>query len=122
MNGNNILLDTNIVLYLLSGDKVLADLLFGKKLYLLFINQLELLGFKGIVRDQYTEINKFIKECIVIDINEEIKNKVIELRRTTRLKLPDIIILATAQYLNIPIITSDDDFKATGIPEVIIYT
>jgi predicted nucleic acid-binding protein len=122
MNGNNILLDTNIVLYLLSGDKVLADLLFGKKLYLSFINQLKLLGFKGIVRDQYTEINKFIKECIVIDINEEIKNKVIELRRTTRLKLPDSIILATAQYLNIPIITSDDDFKATGIPEVIIYT
>ncbi len=30
MSGNSVLLDTNIVLYLLSGDKVLAELLYQK--------------------------------------------------------------------------------------------
>jgi predicted nucleic acid-binding protein len=122
MSGNSVLLDTNIVLYLLGGDKVLADLLFEKKLYLSFINQLELLGFKGITKEQYTEISKFIKECVVIDINEEIKNNVIELRRISKLKLPDSIVLATAQYLSIPVITSDVDFKITSSRDVIIYS
>jgi predicted nucleic acid-binding protein len=73
MNGNSVLLDTNIVLYLLSGDKVLSDLLHKKKLYLSFVSQLELLGFKGITTKQSVEINKFILDCVVIDINEEIK-------------------------------------------------
>ena len=55
MNGNSVLLDTNIVLYLLGGDKVLAELLNQKKLYLSFISQLELLGFRGITQKQQTQ-------------------------------------------------------------------
>jgi predicted nucleic acid-binding protein len=121
MNGNSVLLDTNIVLYLLSGDKFLSELLYQKKLYLSFINQLELLGFKGITKEQHNEINKFIKECIVIDINEEIKNDVILLRKTSKLKLPDSIVLATAQFLSIPLITSNVDFNLVKSAEVIIY-
>ncbi len=121
MNGNSILLDTNIVLYLLNGDKTLADLLYKQKLYLSFINQLELLGFRGITDYQLREINKFIRDCIVIDINEEIKNEVIEIRKTTKLRLPDSIVLATARFLSIPIITSDIDFKSSKSLEVILY-
>ncbi|MCS6973510.1 MAG: hypothetical protein NZM13_03410 [Cyclobacteriaceae bacterium] len=52
MSGNSLLPDTNIVLYLLSGDKTLAEILYRKKLYLSFINQLELLGFEGITSAQ----------------------------------------------------------------------
>ncbi len=121
MSGNSVLLDTNIVLYLLNGDKVLSELLHQKKLYLSFINQLELLGFKGITSKQQIEIGKFIKDCIVIDINEEIKTEVIKLRRSYTLKLPDSIILATARFLNIPVITSDSDFRISDSSEVIIY-
>jgi hypothetical protein len=44
MNGNNILLDTNIVLYLLGGEETLVPLLEDKNLFLSFITQLELFG------------------------------------------------------------------------------
>lgn len=98
MNGNSIVLDTNIVLYLLSGDKVLSGILYQKKLYISFISQLELLGFRGITTKQQIEISKFIQHCMVIDINEEIKNEVISLRKTTKLKLPDSIVLAMTRY------------------------
>ncbi len=121
MNGNSLLLDTNIVLYLLNGDDVLAELLNKKKLYLSFISQLELLGFKGITSKQQNEIGKFIQECIVIDINEEIKRQVIHLRRSTRLKLPDSIVFATARYLSLPLVTADLCFKAIENIELIIY-
>jgi len=121
MSGNSVVLDTNIVLYLLNGDQVLSELLNQKKLYLSFISQLELLGFKGITLKQQIEIGKFIQDCIVIDINEEIKKEVISLRRNTRLKLPDCIVIATARFLSLPLIMSDADFKSTGFSEVIIY-
>lgn len=42
MNGNNLLVDTNIVIYLLSGDKTIADLLDKKKIYISFITEIEL--------------------------------------------------------------------------------
>jgi predicted nucleic acid-binding protein len=121
MNGNSVVLDTNIALYLLSGDKVLSELLFRKKLYLSFITQLELLGFKGITSKQQIEISRFIKDCIVIDINEEIKEEVIKLRKNTKLKLPDSIVLATARYLSLPLVTSDADFNSIEFPEIILY-
>jgi len=121
MNGNSVVLDTNIVLYLLNGDQVLSELLYQRKLHLSFISQLELLGFKGITSKQQVEITKFIKECIVIDINEEIKQEVIALRKVNKLKLPDCIILATARFLGLSLITSDIDFKSTGFSEIIIY-
>jgi predicted nucleic acid-binding protein len=121
MNGNSVVLDTNIVLYLLNGDRVLSELLYQKKLYLSFISQLELLGFRGITAKQQIEIGKFIKDCVVIDINEEIKQDVISIRKHSRLKLPDSIVLATARFLNLPLITSDADFKSTNYPEIIIY-
>lgn len=120
MNGNSVTLDTNIVLYLLNGDQVLSELLYQKKLYLSFISQLELLSFRGITQKEYNQINKFIQDCIVIDINGEIKSEVIAIRKSSRLKLPDCIVLATARYLSLPLITSDKDFKKV-YTEIIFY-
>jgi predicted nucleic acid-binding protein len=121
MNGNSVVLDTNIVLYLLRGDQVLSELLYQRKLYLSFISQLELLAFNGITAAQSLEIKKFIRDCIVIDINDEIKLEVISIRKNSKLKLPDCIVLATARFLNLPLITSDLDFKSTNFSEIIIY-
>ncbi len=45
MSGNDLFLDTNIILYLLNGDTTLADLLDQKRWYLSFITELELLGY-----------------------------------------------------------------------------
>jgi hypothetical protein len=46
MSGNSLLIDTNIILYLLNGDKTLSKLLDGKKIFVSFISELEVLGFK----------------------------------------------------------------------------
>lgn len=40
-----------------------------------------------------------------------LKNKIVELRNTYRLKLPDAIIAATAIVNNIVLVTADGDFK-----------
>ncbi len=102
MNGNSVVLDTNIVLYLLNGDKILSELLYQKKIYLSFISQLELLGYRGINAKQQLQVSKFIDECVIIDINEEIKNEAVKIRTQTKLKLPETIVLATARFLSLP--------------------
>ena len=121
MNGNSVLLDTNIVLYLLSGDEVLSNLLYNRKLYISFISQLELLGYKDITVQERNEIRTFLDDCIIIDINTQIKEEVIKISQSARIKLPDSIILATSQYLNVPVISSDSDFGRVEEANVIYY-
>jgi predicted nucleic acid-binding protein len=120
MNGSSIALDTNTVLYLLNGHPALAELIFQKRIYLSFICELELLSYQGLSIKEKHQVEKFIGECSVIDINREIKEGVISIRKKYKLKLPDSIILATANYFEIPFLTFDKEFKKVQDKNVII--
>lgn len=121
MNGNSLLLDTNVSLYLLSKDDTLADILQGSDIYLSFITELELLGYNGLEARERLSIKSFIQDCIVIDINTQIKETVIEMRQKYSVKLPDAIIAATALYLNIPLLTADKGFKKVSEINLLLY-
>ena len=56
---------------------------------------------------------------LIIDINPVIKSYTIEFRKKYKLKLPDAIIAATAQFLNIPLVTADKSFNK--INEIIVF-
>lgn len=48
----------------------------------------------------------------MINLNDIIINKVIEIRKVFKIKLPDAIIFATSHFLNADLITlNQDDFK-----------
>jgi hypothetical protein len=111
MNGNKLFLDTNIILYLLNGDQTLAELLNQKQFYISVITELELLAYKGITEEEQEVIENFVDQCKVITINSAIKKETIRVRKTYNTKLPDSIIIATALYLDLPLITSDVEFK-----------
>jgi predicted nucleic acid-binding protein len=110
MNGNKMVIDTNIALYLLDGDEILKEYLEDKAFYLSSITELELLGFKGITETEETAIEFFLEECSIVDMNRGIKDITIDLRRNYNLKLPDAIIAATAIFLGIPLISADGHF------------
>ncbi len=111
MNGNKLFLDTNIILYLLNGDETLAELLNQKQLYISVITELELLAYKGITAKEEKVIKEFVSQCKVININNNIKLETIRIRKAYKTKLPDSIIIASALYLDLPLITSDVEFK-----------
>ena len=69
MNGSRLLIDTNIALYLLDGDGRVAELLDGQDIYLSFISELELLGFKHLDAKEEAIVLDFISKCTVIDID-----------------------------------------------------
>ncbi|MEX1274541.1 MAG: type II toxin-antitoxin system VapC family toxin [Bacteroidota bacterium] len=121
MSGNSILLDSNIVLYLLGGDKTLVPLLQDRRLYVSFITQLEVLSYRNFSETELSKTKEFVNACTVIDITADIKETTVALRRKYELKLPDCIIIATARYLGIPLITADKDFTKVRELDLILY-
>ena len=121
MNGNKLLIDTNIVLYLLGGDTTCAEVLEGKNIFLSFISELELLSYQSITQSEQHSIMQFLSDCTIIDINDEIKSKAIYFRKKFRLKLPDSIIAATAAYLKLPLMTADAHFSKINEIRLVLY-
>ena len=90
-------------------------------IHISFITQLELLSFPGLTRKDLKVINELLCECVIIDINSEIKNLTVTYRKNYKLKLPDSIIAATSLYLDIPLITADTGFKKIKEIDLILY-
>lgn len=111
MSGNSLLLDTNVILYLLAGDSTLAALINGKDVHISFISEIGLLSFKKLSVHEEQSIKYFLNDVTITDLNPSIKKKTISIRKEFGLKIPDSIIAATAGYLNMPVLTADDDFK-----------
>lgn len=80
MNGNRFFLDTNITLYILNGDKIVANYLFEKFLYTSIISEIELLSFSSITPEQETEIKKFLNEFKIIPLDQAVKDIAIKLK------------------------------------------
>ena len=121
MNGSRILLDTNIVLFLLSGDQKLAQEIDAKHYYLSFITELELLGYSALSARDIKRVKDFLRNCTIIDINAQIKDITIETKRKYRIRLPDCIIAATSKFLDVPLFTADRDFTKLDDMDVIFY-
>lgn len=121
MNGSNLFVDTNVLIYLLDKDEALLSILDHKSISISFISELELLSFRNYSFSEKKKLDELLNECIVIDINQEIKNFSVQHRLKNKLKLPDAIIAATAQYLSIPLLTADQDFKKVKEIDVLLY-
>ncbi len=121
MNGNSIVLDTNIVLYLLNGDDELTSILNNMQLFVSVITEIELLGYHGISVDDKNKIKYFLSECTLVPLNNEIKNISIDLKQTLKIKTPDAIVAATSIYNQIPLITSDKGFEKIQDLDLFLY-
>ena len=121
MNGNRVLLDNNAVLYVLNGDETLADFLFERELYLSIISEMELLAYKNITNEERKKIEEFLSDFIIINIDEKIKSNTIEVKKLSNMKLPDSIIAGTSIALNLPLITSDKQFKTVKDLDLVFY-
>jgi len=106
-----IVIDTNIVIRLFSGDKGCHDIIDQKLLLVSFITQIELLSWPTITSKDESTLNSFLQECFINNITEDIKRLTIEIRKNYKLKIPDAIIAATALSKNLSLFSTDDIFK-----------
>ena len=111
MNGVSILSDTNPLVYLLDGNEAAFEYLDGKQIWISVISELELFGKKGLRKTEIEEIELLLENCIIVDINPEIKRITKKLMQGIQIKLPDAIVSATSIYLDLPLLSSDGGFK-----------
>ncbi len=114
---NDIFVDTNILIHLLDGNKNIVPLLKNKNVHVSFVTEMELLSKNNITKIDIRNINLLIDACKLYDLNDKIKSAAILLMRNFRLKMPDAIIAATANYYGIELFTGDAKFK--NIPNCI---
>ncbi len=107
------LLDTNTVIYFLSGINL--DITALKKLdsiirdgsHISIITKLELLGYN--FSDEQSEIltKRFTDNSIIYQINSDVQKETIRIRKSSKIKLADAIIAATALANQFTLLTAN---------------
>jgi predicted nucleic acid-binding protein len=121
MNGDQLLLDTNAILYLLNGDTAILESIRDKQIIVSVITEIELLSSKELKDKEEKQINTFLKQCLIVDITHQVKKYTIQLRKKYAFKLPDSIIAATALSFDIPLVTADRMFKKMSELQLILH-
>jgi predicted nucleic acid-binding protein len=120
MNGTDIFIDTNICIYLLNGNTVLAEMLQGQSLYISIITEMELYAHHGdsVIASQV--LDSFLRSVSIVNIEENVKLNAIDIRKKAKLKLPDSIIAGSAISYDLPLITADKEFKKVGRLDLVL--
>lgn len=110
--------DTNIVIYYLqqqfspNAEKYIDSLLLKSRPVISAITEIELLCWKTKSKKDIQVLQSFISDSFVIELEQTIKNKTAEIRKTSNIKLPDAIIAATAILYDLELVSRNTkDFK-----------
>jgi predicted nucleic acid-binding protein len=121
MSGTKYLADTNILLYIISGNSSVKSYI-NSDFYISEITEIELLGNKGVSKEDLNIRKEAIDGSAIVNISDQIKRVTIHLKQIYTLKIPDAIIAATSIYLNLPLLTADKDFKKIKELDLILVT
>jgi tRNA(fMet)-specific endonuclease VapC len=125
MIGNRVLLDTNAIAALLQGNLDLVELLKSAEwIGISVISEIEFLANSALNEDDKALFENFINRIDVIDLNHHdtvLLPLILEVRKKSKIKLPDAIIAATAIHNNAKIITSDEGFRKVARLRVIEF-
>lgn len=111
--------DTNTVIYYLqqlfpvSAEKFIDNLLTTSHPAISVITEIELLSWRTDNEKDLGLLQNFIQDSFVLDLEQSVKQKAAMLRKTTRMKLPDAIIGATAIAFDLTLVTRNTaDFNS----------
>lgn len=106
------LLDTNAVIYLVSGRLALP--LPDGRYSISIITEIELLSFAGIPAEEEQRIRDLLLLLDRVQLTDAVRDEAINLRRKNRLKLPDAIIAASALTRDAVLLTNDQAFSTVA--------
>ena len=123
MSGTKYLFDTNTLINFFKGNPALQPFI-NVPLCISIVSVIEFLSFPRIENEHKILLDIFLKKADVIDLtlnNTALIDRVIIIRSTYRLKLPDAIIAATALHTDSILISNDGDFKKLYPLKIITY-
>ena len=115
------LLDTNSIIYAINQELSLPK----AKYFVSVITEIELLSYSKLTLQDEQTLKELLSQFISVNISECIKEKTIKIRKESKIKLPDSIIVASTICNNATLVTSDKQLlnsnyvKALEISELI---
>lgn len=110
MIGNDILADTNSLIYILEGRRFMLPFLPGIT-SVSIISEIELRGYHHLNSEEENYIKSLLNELNILPLSFLIKELAIDLRKKYQLKTPDSIIAATAIQNKLTLLTTDRHFR-----------
>ncbi|MFA5455840.1 MAG: type II toxin-antitoxin system VapC family toxin [Sulfurimonas sp.] len=109
------LLDTNTIIYALNQGLKLKN---GKYLVSI-ITEIELLSYSNLTKNDEEILKRLLSQFESIELTKSVKEKTIQIRRDTKLKLPDSIIVASALDNDAILVTSDKQLLNSQVVKTI---
>ena len=119
-NQTNIVLDTNTLMNYLEGYSFETDLVGDKQIIISEITEMEVQCNPNMNSEERKRLKDFLTTVIIIPLTQTLKEIAIGIRLTTRMKLMDAIIGATAQQIKISLVTCDEKFDSLKTVNVIL--
>jgi len=120
MSGFSFVADTNFLIAVHEGKSHIEPFLDGQAIVSV-ISEIELLGWPDLNAEDKRILRLLLDDCILAELTSDIRKLTIELKQQIKIKTPDAIIAATSKYFQIPLVTSDKDFKhVPGIELILI--
>jgi len=114
------LFDTNILIYYFADAIPAAELkklegILKTSFNISIITKIEFFGFEKFLQEDFSQELEFLGHATVIPLTEEIADIAIDLRRKSRIKLPDAVIAATCLHNELTLITRNEkDFSGVS--------
>lgn len=121
MSGNNILVDTNLIIHALNGNTQVISLLEKQTLFISVVTEIELLSIKFRNKHEENLMIDFISNCFIINLDMDVKAETIRIRKNTNVRLPDAVIAASSLTRKIPLFTADKGFAKIPNLNAVIF-
>lgn len=118
------LLDSNIIIYHLNGEKIATDFIENniESCAISQISYVEVLSFDFENEETRSEVKDFLECLEIIDTNKFIAIQCLHNRKNRKIKIPDNFIASTAQTNNLILVTRNvDDFKNIDVELMNIF-
>ncbi len=109
------LLDTNTIIYALNQGLKLPS----GKYFISIITEIELLSYPNLSQRDEDVLKRVLSEFECIEVTQSIKDKTIHIRKSSKLKLPDSIIVASALDKKAILVTSDKQLLGAQLVKTI---
>ena len=115
LNMAKYLLDTNTIIYALNQGLKLPN----GKYFVSIITEIELLSYSSLTKNDEIILKNLLSQFESVELTKSVKEKTIQIRRDSKLKLPDSIVVASALDNDAILVTSDKQLLNAQIVKTI---
>ena len=108
-NTASLFADTNALIRLLEGDELVTTLLADQLVYVSVVTEMQCKPNQPI--EERKLVKALLNDCVIIELSPQVKTEAIQIRWSTRMKLMDSIVAASARVVDLPLVTGDNAFE-----------